>query len=377
VASRTPSSETAWKGSGGGVSEYWPMPQWQQAAVSPANTGSKCGDFVDSCRESPDVALDANPNTGYMYYCTVSAAVCGSPVGWLAIGGTSASSPLMAGITADANDAAGVDLGFASPFLYSQDGTNVFHDIRSGTNSVTGGTAYTAGPGYDMVTGLGSVDAQHLATALHTHGPVHVGAPHTTTLTPIRPADSLSIRYGTRVTFTGTLTDTGGPVHEGLVIIQLSNGFELGALSESNGHFAVHGQAQLNRNLTWRAVYLGSDTEAPSITPAARLYVTPTLSAGLVGTRSSGVYHIAVATRHEFKGHALPNMHGARMVAQSRAGSGPWHTLASATVNARGKFHTYLEFKRKRSLHLRWVFAGGKSKHWLAAVSPAIAVLVR
>jgi hypothetical protein len=46
-------------------------------------------------------------------------------------------------------------------------------------------------------------------------------------------------------------------------------------------------------------------------------------------------------------------------------------------VNAHGKFHTYVEFRRKRSLHLRWVFAGGKSKHWLAAVSPAIPVVVR
>ena len=171
---RSASTETAWKGSGGGVSEYWPMSQWQQPVIpSQANNdGSKCGDFADRCRESPDIALDANPNTGYMYYCTVSAAVCGSPVGWLAIGGTSAAAPLMAGITADANNSAGVDLGFASPFLYSQIGTSVFHDITSGTNNLTGGAKYTAGAGYDMVTGLGSVNAQNLATALHTHGPV-------------------------------------------------------------------------------------------------------------------------------------------------------------------------------------------------------------
>ena len=97
----------------------------------------------------------------------------------------------------------------------------------------------------------------------------------------------------------------------------------------------------------------------------------------MIGKRSGGVYHIAVGTRHEFKGHSLPNMHGARIVAQSRSGSGPWHTLASATVNARGKFHTFVEFNRQRSLHLRWVFSGGKTKHWLTAVSPAIAVVVR
>ena len=201
-----------------------------------------------------------------MYYCTVSAAVCGSPVGWLAIGGTSAAAPLMAGITADANTSAGVDLGFASPFLYSQIGSNVFNDIKTGSNNVTGGAKYTAGTGYDMVTGLGSVNAQNLATALHAHGPVPVSAPRTTTLTAPAPAPGISIKYGTLVRFSGTLTDTGGPVGNALVIIQLSNGFEFGGITESNGHYDIRIKNQLNRNLSWRAVYLGSDTEAPTIT---------------------------------------------------------------------------------------------------------------
>jgi hypothetical protein len=352
------------------------MPQWQRAQVISQNTGSKCGDFTVTCRESPDVALDANPNTGYMYYCTVSAAVCGSPVGWLAIGGTSAAAPLMAGITADANDAAGVDLGFASPFLYSHDGTTVFNDITRGTNSVTGGTAYTAGTGYDMVTGLGSVNAQHLADALHAQGTVHVTAPRTTTITHARPAADLTIRYSTLVRFSGTLGDTGGPVNEGLVIIQLSNGFEFGGTTDSSGHYDIRIKNQLNRNLTWRAVYLGSDTEAPSITPAQHLYVTPRLSAGLIAKRSGGVYHIAVRTSHTFRGHSSPNMHGARVVAQALK-AGVWKTLGSAAVNARGRYHTVVKFKKARSLHLRWVFPGGRSKHWLAAVSPAIPVVVR
>jgi kumamolisin len=382
TAPRSASTETGWKGSGGGVSEYWPMPQWQQSAgLAQKNNGLKCGDTADTCRESPDIALDANPNTGYMYYCTVSPAVCGSPVGWLGIGGTSAAAPLMAGITADANTSAGVDLGFASPFLYSQIHTpGVFNDIKTGSNNLTGGTKYTAAHGYDMVTGLGSVDAQNLATALHAHGPVPVTAPRTTSLTAPAPAPGISIKYGTLVRFNGTLTDTGGPVGDALVIIQLSNRFEFGGITDAStkpGHYDIRIKNQLNRNLTWRAVYLGSDTEAPAITGKQHIYVTPSLSAGLVGKRSGGVYHIAVGTRHEFKGHSLPNMHGARIVAQSRSGSGPWHTLASATANARGKFHTFVEFRRQRSLHLRWVFSGGKTKHWLTAVSPAIAVVVR
>jgi subtilase family serine protease len=373
----SPTTETGWKGSGGGVSENWPMPQWQQSAITAQNDGSKCGDLADRCRETPDVALDANPNTGYMYYCTVSAAVCGSPVGWLAIGGTSAAAPLMAGITADADNSAGVELGFASPFLYSQVHSNVFYDITTGSNNLTGGTKYTAAAGYDMVTGLGSVDAPDLASALHTHGPVHVTAPRTTNLSTTAPAADLSIRYGTRVTFAGTLTDTGGPVDNALVLIQLSNGFELAAITESNGHFSVHGQTQFKQNLSWRAVYLGSDTEAPTITGKQKLYVTPALSAGLVGKRSGGVYHIAVKTSHMFKGHSTPNMRGASVIAQVRSGSQPWHALAGATVSAKGTYHTFVEFKQQRSLHLRWVFSGGRTKHWLTAISPAIAVVVR
>lgn len=373
--SRSASTETAWKGSGGGVSEYWPMPQWQRSVVTPQNDGSKCDDTADRCRETPDVALDANPNTGYMYYCTST--VCGTPVGWQAIGGTSAAAPLMAAITADANDSAGVDLGFASPFLYSQHGTTVFHDITKGTNNLSGGTKYAAGTGYDMVTGLGSVDAQNLATALHGHGTVHVTAPHSTNIAATGPAADLTIRYGTLVRFSGTLSDTGGPLAGVPMIIQLSNGWEFRGDTESNGHYDIRIKNQLSRNLTWQAVYLGSDTDAPSITPKQHIYVTPSLSARLVGKRSAGVYHIAVNTAHTFKGHSLPNMNGARVVAQVRSGNQPWHVLAAATVNASGKYHVVVSFKKQRSLHLRWVFSGGKTKHWLTAISPAIAVVAR
>ena len=231
-----------------------------------------------------------------------------------------------------------------------------------------------------MVTGLGSVNAQNLATALHAHGPVAVTAPRTTTLTAPAPAPGISIKYGTLVRFSGMLTDTGGPVGDALVIIQLSNGFEFGGITDDSakpGHYDIRIKNQLNRNLTWRAVYLGSDTEAPAITAKQHIYVTPSLTAGLVAKRSSGIYHIAVKTSHTFKGHSLPNMHGARVIAQIRSGSGPWHALAAATVNARGKYHTVVSFKKQRSLHLRWVFSGGKTKHWLTAVSPAIAVVVR
>jgi kumamolisin len=372
---RSTSTETAWKGSGGGVSEYWPMPHWQSSVVTAQNDGTKCDDTADRCRETPDVALDANPNTGYMYYCT--SRVCGTPVGWQAIGGTSAAAPLMAGITADANNSAGADLGFASPFLYSQHGTNVFHDISKGTNNLSGGTKYAAGMGYDMVTGLGSVDAANLASALHAHGPVHVTAPHSTTIAAAGPAAGLTIKYGTLVRFSGTLSDSGGPLGGVPMIIQLSNGWEFRGDTESNGHYDIRIKNQLSRNLTWRAMYLGSDTEAPSITPKQHIYVTPSLSAGLVARRSAGVYHIAVDTAHTFKGHSLPNMNGAHVVAQVRSGSQPWHALAAATVNAKGKYHTVASFKKQRSLHLRWVFQGGKTKHWLTAISPAIAVVVR
>ncbi|SPF43275.1 putative Tripeptidyl-peptidase I [Candidatus Desulfosporosinus infrequens] len=149
------SSEVGWSysnltqsGSGGGVSSVFLKPSWQPGTTL-ANS---------SYRMIPDVALNADPNTAYSIYYSGS---------WEQIGGTSVSTPEWAAIFAlvdqsRSNNGLG-SIGLANPDLYSLASGSVFHDITSGSNG-----EYSCLPGYDMVTGLGSVDADKLVNALAT-----------------------------------------------------------------------------------------------------------------------------------------------------------------------------------------------------------------
>ena len=152
---------------------------------------------------------------------------CGAGPGivWAPVGGTSAAAPLMAALTADADEAAGTQLGFANPFLYAQEGTAVFHDIVSGTNNLFGGRRYTARPGYDMATGLGSIRAGAFASALAAYAPTAVSADERAER---EGADNgRRTLYGHRVTFRGTLTDTttGRPIRDAPVVVVTNVGF--------------------------------------------------------------------------------------------------------------------------------------------------------
>ncbi len=135
-------SETAWSGSGGGVSSVFNAPGYQ-------GTGN-------SMRTVPDVSSDADPNTGYAIF---------SAGQWQVFGGTSCAAPMWAGFTALSDAKAGAKLGNGNPKFYSiGNGANhgsAFHDINSGSNG-----GFQAGTGYDDVTGWGSYDGAGLATAL-------------------------------------------------------------------------------------------------------------------------------------------------------------------------------------------------------------------
>jgi kumamolisin len=148
------SSETVWNGgssggaTGGGISDVFPLPSYQQGASVPpsANPGGRVG------RGVPDVAGDADPETGY------TVRVDGET---MPIGGTSAVAPLWAGLIALLNEGLGKPIGFLHPFLYSAAGIACLHDILTGSNG-----AYSAGPGWDPCTGLGSPDGSELLKAL-------------------------------------------------------------------------------------------------------------------------------------------------------------------------------------------------------------------
>jgi kumamolisin len=147
-------SEQAWNelsanegATGGGVSEIFSLPSYQQSANVPKAPNGFVG------RGVPDVAGDADPETGYNVFVDGQQAV---------IGGTSAVAPLWAGLLALINQSLGTNVGYVNPLLYSAKVEPTFHDITSGSNG-----DYSAGPGWDACTGLGSPNGAALMTALH------------------------------------------------------------------------------------------------------------------------------------------------------------------------------------------------------------------
>ncbi len=135
---------------GGGISSVFTKPSYQTCAKIPpsANPPHRIG------RGVPDVAAVADPNTG-----VVVIHVDGRQLE--PIGGTSASTPLWAALVARLNQGLGAKCGFLNPLLYTKCATGVLRDITAGNNG-----AYSAEPGWDACTGLGSPDGQRLLHAL-------------------------------------------------------------------------------------------------------------------------------------------------------------------------------------------------------------------
>ncbi|HLX77506.1 MAG TPA: hypothetical protein VKR27_01360, partial [Acidimicrobiales bacterium] len=144
-------SETAWSGSGGGVSSVEAIPGYQSSYAGPVSGASTISDLTGALRGIPDVSFDANPNTGVSVYDSTRYS---GQSGWFTLGGTSVGAPNWAGILA-AGAAAGKTALQGNTAIYSGGYTTNLRDIASGTNGSCG-TDCTAGTGYDLVTGLGS-----------------------------------------------------------------------------------------------------------------------------------------------------------------------------------------------------------------------------
>jgi hypothetical protein len=327
----------------------------------------------------PDVALNANPDTGFIIYCTAGFAKCGGS-GWFPIGGTSGSAPLLAGIVADANESSrlrgGARLGFANPFLYANQKTSIFNDIVDGNNSITRGTTYSAGPGFDMATGLGSVNATPLANALA----AFTASPPTQTaafLTVAGPPSGKAVGYGNAVTFHGTLLNNGSqPIRHEPVYVETRLG-DFRDVTNAAGEWSITLAKKLKRNLTWKAVFVGSDTRRPAATAGRRLYVRPHLTSVVDLPRSGTRYIARVGRFFTFHGRSTPNMHGAQVLAQYRYTGRPWHALATARVGPAGKYSARVRDSRPETFLLRWVFRGGIHHKWLSAVAKAKRVTAR
>lgn len=153
VWNETASNEGA---TGGGVSNEFALPSYQQNASVPANPETK---FVG--RGVPDVSGNADPTTGYQVV------VDGQNI---VVGGTSAVAPLWAGLIALLNQSLGTPVGFLQPKLYAL-GEGPFHDITTGNNDDSGLGFYSAKAGWDPCTGLGSPNGTALLNALTASAP--------------------------------------------------------------------------------------------------------------------------------------------------------------------------------------------------------------
>ncbi len=143
--------ESAWADTGGGISTVESQPSYQVGKVNGLSSTQ---------RTVPDVSMDADPNSGVYVLDSYAG-------GWYQVGGTSLATPMFAGLVAIANQGRALDgqstlngLTQTLPDLYSLPSSD-FHDVTTGSNGT-----YSAGSGYDLVTGLGTPVANLLVPAL-------------------------------------------------------------------------------------------------------------------------------------------------------------------------------------------------------------------
>ena len=287
IAWNDDSSTNGLSATGGGKSALFPKPTWQ-TTLTPA----------DSKRDVPDISIYGSAGTsagapGYLYctsdssnWSTGQLASCNSgfrdststPPGDLTVaGGTSFGAPVFAGMLALINQMKGYNTGSGNinPSLYtmatsgaSYSAGNIFHDIVTGNNECTAGatycsstsgstTNYNTAAGYDLVTGLGSIDLANLATAWTASGSTLIGTTTTITASSAAPAANATDTFTITVVSGGASTTTptgnvtlqidGGTSHSGTTTtVALAAGTTAGtATATYQTSFATAGAHQI------------------------------------------------------------------------------------------------------------------------------------
>jgi pseudomonalisin len=248
--------------SSGGKSSIYSKPSWQVCTGVPA----------DGKRDIPDISLTAAGHDGYIVETQGSLA---------AIGGTSASSPSFAGLMALVVQKTGSRQGNANTRIYqmanaqyASGGTVIFHDTTSGNNSVPGVTGYSCTTGYDLVTGVGSVDAAAFVN--------NFGGSATPDFTLSASPTSVSVVQGGSGTSTITTAVSGG----------FSNAISLSATGLPSGASATFSPTSI------AAPGSGSSTltlTAGAATPTGTYTVTVTGSGGGT-THTAAISFMVTAT---------------------------------------------------------------------------------
>jgi subtilase family serine protease len=284
---------------GGGASALYSKPAWQSGVP---------GIPTDGKRDVPDLALYASPGyPGYLYCSsdpdTQVTGSCAngfrdsSNTNLTVAGGTSFDAPIFSGILALISQKAGYTegQGLINPTLYtlasnSANYASAFHDVTSGNNDCTAGSAncsgtagFSAGTGYDQVTGLGSVDANNLADLW----PVNSGSSATlidttTTIT----ASSTSPVAGATDTFTITVASSSGTsTPTGTVAIAVDGGTATSETLTANGTYVYTTSFAAAGSHVVFVKYAGDATHTPSASSAT---VTATAVSSGKGTITLG-----------------------------------------------------------------------------------------
>ncbi len=236
-------------GGGGGVSVLWSRPSWQITSGSTANV---------TTRMVPDLSVMGDPSTGFIQYYP-SSGNCSAP-DWFAIGGTSIGSPIVSALVAVATQACNVGrLGFLNPQLYQMPSSD-FVDVTSGSNDVFGAGGYSAGPGYDMASGLGSPNGAAFINGLCPNVNVDSSMSSFTTTTLSPAVDSGPF------TVSATLRNANGAA--------LANQTVKIDATSSNGELTIDGDAT-SRQEPGHATY--------AVTTDARGVVTATIASSAAG----------------------------------------------------------------------------------------------
>jgi subtilase family serine protease len=264
--------------SGGGASTVFAKPSWQVGPGVP----------TDNARDVPDVSMTASANhDGYLIFCSNTSDGCPSGGGQVIIGGTSAATPLFSSILILLNHylvkngiqgAPGLSNVNQTLYELAKGSNSPFHDITTGSNIVPCTNpspncptsapfqfGYSAGTGYDQVTGLGTVDAYNFVT-----GWQYAALTPTTTAVAISPQATVTV--GTSVTLKATIAPAP-PNGESVTFVDTTSGSTLGTGTASSGTAIFTSTTIAGGSYNVEAKYPGDTTLAPSTSAASALNV--------------------------------------------------------------------------------------------------------
>jgi hypothetical protein len=330
----------------GGKSTIYGKPAWQVGFPTPADTS----------RDIPDVSLSAAGHDGYVL-CFGGSCAAGQVA---VVGGTSASSPSFAGIMAIVDQALGGRQGLANYALYRlakgasavcgsslrTDPTVpvpagcIFNDVTTGNNNVPGLTGFSAVSGFDLATGLGSVNAANLVTAWK----ALASATTSTTLS----ASPVSVAHGTAVNLTINVTGPSAPAPTGAVALVSSLTGSVGSVdltspaTGASSAFTGSVNSLPGGTYSLTAHYPGDSTNGPSDSAPVSVTIAPEASTTsiIVFNTTATASSFSYGSFMELHSAIGPSTHGVATGSVTYKDSG--NLLASAPVNPKGEADLFI-----------------------------------